>query len=271
MTSTSGANGTMKVATQPSRPLKYARRWPVGIERNVYSATQPLSKSRAISSNAKQSPSGLPRVMIANGNPTKNSTMIRVCPKPRVWCDVHKRLAAFSQEHLLKSPPGPIILSGWSYTNDTEKQRRWLEMMEWATDHGCINLLDLQDDDFYCVAVLTVHRIGPSGGVLKRPRDFETKPSPSDEAIQAAITLLSGRWIEIVGKSLAAVTESLRFTGKKKRRLLVLHGTGSPPWGEWDYLSHLESKRRTFSAFRAAINDAITPHEIDHVDFTAKR
>ncbi len=194
--------------------------------------------------------------------------MIRVCPNPRAWCDVHKRLVTFSQERFLDRPPGPIILSGWWYTTDTEKQQRWFEMIEWATVHCCKDLLDLQDDDFYVVETLTTHQIGPMGSVLKRPWDFETKPIPSDAAIKSAITLLSEQWSQIVGESLAAMTIPLRFTGKKKRRLLVHYHTGSPPWGNWSSLSHLESKRRTFTSFRSAVNTAIAPHEIDHVDFT---
>ena len=195
--------------------------------------------------------------------------MIRVCPNPRVWCDVHRRLAAFSQERLLDSPPGPIILSGWWYTNDTEKQRRWFEMVEWATVHSCKDLLDLHDDDFYVVETLTTHQIDPMGGVQKRPWSFETKPIPSDDTIKTATQVLSEHWSEIVGEALAAMTTPLRFTGEKKRRLLVLHRDGSPPWGDWRSLSHVEGERRTFTSFRSAINSAITPHEIDHVDFTA--
>ncbi|MBK6631442.1 MAG: hypothetical protein IPG33_10575 [Betaproteobacteria bacterium] len=80
--------------------------------------------------------------------------------------------------------------------------------------------------------------------------------------------ILFSRWAEIVGNELANVTRPLLFTGEKARRLLILaNATSTPPWGSWS-LSTQESKRRTFSHFRAAINEAIAPHEVDHIDFT---
>jgi hypothetical protein len=41
-----------------------------------------------------------------------------------------------------------------------------------------------------------------------------------------------------------------------------------PAWGNWFFLSNVEVERRVFTRFRSAINSAIEPHEIDHVDFT---
>lgn len=193
--------------------------------------------------------------------------MIRVCPNPAAWCAAYERLASAARQSNLDSPPRPIILSGWWYTNDTDKLTRWLEMIQWATTHGCMELLDLKNDEFYVVETLTTHQIGPMGGVLKRPWDFESKPIPSHDTVDAAYAKLSERWSEIVGESLAEMTVPVRFTGTKKRRLLVRHFQGTPPWGGWTCLSHLESERRTFTAFRSAINLAISPHEVDHIDF----
>jgi hypothetical protein len=68
------------------------------------------------------------------------------------------------------------------------------------------------------------------------------------------------------------VAHPLAFAGKKARRLLVYADANvRPPWGGWCYLSHLQSERLTFTRFRAAINKAIAPHEIDHVHFTTDR
>src|SRR5208337_1649632 len=83
-------------------------------------------------------------------------------------------------------------------------------------------------------------------------------------------TLLS-HWSEIVGNELASITRPLVFTGRKARRLLVLADSAiTPPWGGWSHLSIQESERRTFTRFRAAINKAIAPHEVDHIDFIIK-
>jgi hypothetical protein len=76
-------------------------------------------------------------------------------------------------------------------------------------------------------------------------------------------------WSEIVGEELGRATRPLAFTGKKARRLLVYADANvRPTWGGWCYLSHLKPERLTFTRFRAAINKAIAPHEIDHVHFT---
>jgi len=45
-------------------------------------------------------------------------------------------------------------------------------------------------------------------------------------------------------------------------------GSARPPWGGWSYLSTVETERRIFTRFRAVVNNAIAPHEVDHVDFT---
>lgn len=39
-----------------------------------------------------------------------------------------------------------------------------------------------------------------------------------------------------------------------------------PPWGSWLSLARGGS-RRAFTRFRAAVNAAIKPHEVDHIDF----
>jgi hypothetical protein len=82
-------------------------------------------------------------------------------------------------------------------------------------------------------------------------------------------TLISD-WENIVGPELARVSSPVAFTGAKARRLLVqVDGAGRPPWGGWSCLSNVEEERRAFTRFRASINAAIAPHEVDHIDFTA--
>jgi hypothetical protein len=85
------------------------------------------------------------------------------------------------------------------------------------------------------------------------------------------MTTLLSRWPEIVGKEISKITRPLAFTGAKARRLIVsADASATPPWGEWSCLSDNIAKRRTFTKFRAEINKAIVPHEVDHIDFTTR-
>jgi len=50
------------------------------------------------------------------------------------------------------SPPKPLILAGWAYSNDIEKKKRWEETVDWATKNECQGLLkNIADEDFYFV------------------------------------------------------------------------------------------------------------------------
>ena len=83
--------------------------------------------------------------------------------------------------------------------------------------------------------------------------------------------ILITQWSKIAGEELSRITIPVTFTGNKARRLLIKAGAASkPPWGGWDHLSHAETERRTFTRFRSSINDAISPHEVDHIDFIAE-
>lgn len=202
------------------------------------------------------------------------NTMKRICPNPMPWNEAFKRLEKHARTHRCTppSPPKPLILSGWAYSNDVEKMRRWNETVEWATNNGCLEVVHkIPDDEFYYVDEPSTYAIGPLGGPMYRPWDFETKERPPLEEIAQHLEALLSRWPEIVGPELARVTRPLAFTGNKARRLLVLaDGTVAPPWGEWSRLSTQESERRAFTHFRAAINKAIAPYEVDHIDFTTE-
>ena len=105
----------------------------------------------------------------------------------------------------------------------------------------------------------------PSFGCGEEPE----KVVPDSESVSRQINELATRWAEIVGPELAAVTRPVEFTGRKKRRLVVLADAGvKPPWGGWSDLSRYLPERRTFTTFRAAINKAIAPLHVDHVQFT---
>ena len=63
------------------------------------------------------------------------------------------------------------------------------------------------------------------------------------------------------------MTKPLRFTGKKKRRLVVrADEKHAPPWGGWNALAPGEN-RRAFTHLRSAINRAISPLQVDQIDF----
>jgi hypothetical protein len=88
------------------------------------------------------------------------------------------------------------------------------------------------------------------------------------EETKKYLELLASNWSQIVGPELSKATQPLVFTGAKLRRLVVAADEKvSPPWGSWSILSSNESSRRTFTRFRSAINDKISPHHVDHIDF----
>jgi hypothetical protein len=200
--------------------------------------------------------------------------MKRICPNPMPWHEAFERLTKFAQLHPCAppSPPKPLILAGWVYSNDVEKMQRWEDTVDWAVKNGCANLVSgIPDSDFYFVEKPTSYMVGPLGGPMYRPWDFEAKRRPPSEQIAQLMDTLLSRWSEIAGIELASVTRPLAFTGEKARRLLVLaNAAATPPWGSLSHLSTQESERRTFTHFRAAINKAIAPHEVDHIDFTTE-
>jgi hypothetical protein len=199
-----------------------------------------------------------------------NSPLIFVCPVPLAWVRVHGLLRnAWEQDGRQGTPPPtPLILGGWFHTNDVEKARRWRETCTWATENGYTHLIpDFAREEQYQVVAMSSYDIGPLGGPMYLPWSFDPKEKPSDAAVSLAMEKLREQWASIAGPTLAPITRPLRFTGIKKRRLVVLaDGSTKPPWGEWHYLAPGE-RRRTFMALRQAVNDAIAPMMVDHIDF----
>jgi hypothetical protein len=197
--------------------------------------------------------------------------MKRICPKPIRWSEAFNRLTEYAQSHPCDppSPPIPLILAGWAFSNDIDKKERWEQTVAWAEKNGCPDLIaGIPDSDFYYAKEPTNYVVGPLGGPMYLPWDYESKIRPSSDQLAQTMEKLISQWNEIVGDELARVTRPLAFTGKKARRLLVQADADAvPPWGGWSYLSREESKRRTFTRFRAAVNRAIAPHEVDHIDF----
>jgi hypothetical protein len=195
----------------------------------------------------------------------------RICPSPLRWKDIHKQLVAHAKDHPCQPslPPMPFILGGWVNSSDTEKASRWKETVDWASANDCAAIIEeLSPEDFYQVEKPTTLSIGPMGGPCYRPWDFEPKVRPHEDELAKYLELLSRRWTEIAGPTLSAVTRPMAFTGKKARRLLVRSEAAAiPPWGGWAIRSTDEAKRRTFTRFRSAVNKAISPHEVDHIEF----
>jgi len=126
----------------------------------------------------------------------------------------------------------------------------------------------ISDSEFYEVEELTTYQVGPMGDPLYRPWNYEKKNLLSQNDTESYLKYLISNWESIVGKELSRVTKPYVFTGEKARRLLVYcEESYNPPWGAWSHLSNIESERRSFTAFRKAVNKAISPHEVDHIDF----
>jgi len=168
----------------------------------------------------------------------------RVCPNPIPWNQVFERLASYAENCpcVSTSPPAPLILAGWAYSNDHEKMGRWEETVAWANVNGCAEIVDgIPDSDFYFVDNPSTYTIGPLGGAMYRPWYFEAKFLPSSDDLNWLLEILISTWTEIVGEELARATRSLAFSGKKVRRLLVYADANvRPMWGDW---SHRASQR----------------------------
>jgi hypothetical protein len=146
-------------------------------------------------------------------------------------------------------------------------------MMAWATQNGCSDFLsEIPAEQFYCVETPTSYVVGPMGGPMFRQWDSQSRTKPDDATLVRLMEILESRWTEVVGQDLAKATSPIGFTGAKARRLVVLaDGSALPPWGTWTERAFDEEKRRSFTRLRAAINSAIAPHEVDHIDFKPEK
>jgi hypothetical protein len=221
-----------------------------------------------------QFPSGTRNRSADHSTKIKTAIPERICPNPQRWNDVFKQLVEYAEAHLChpSRPPTPLILAGWAHSNDTEKMCRWRETVGWASANGCGYIIEgISHQDFYQVEKPTSHSVGPMGCPCYRPWDSEAKVRPPEDDLAKHLEYLSAHWADIAGAGLSIVTRPAAFTGKKARRLLVeAEVTATPPWGGWLYRAPDEAKRRTFTRFRSAVNKAISPHEIDHIEFTIR-
>ena len=192
--------------------------------------------------------------------------MIIVCPKAGIWWQTFERLrdAGIAAGHVGDAPPFPLILAGWIYSSDRDKQERWLALVRWAEEHSLSHLIpELAPEDQYCTDYLSTsypEQHYRSDRYVRRDR-------PSADALDSAMLVLRRDWHSIAGGGLSAICEPTRFTGRKARRLLVtVTQEHQPPWGSWHALSY-GPERKTFTEFRHRINQAIAPVYVDHIDF----
>ena len=78
--------------------------------------------------------------------------MNRICPKPIPWNDIFQLLARHAKAIpcMPESPPKPLILAGWAYSDDSEKALRWAETVAWANANGCGGIIDqVRDEDYH--------------------------------------------------------------------------------------------------------------------------
>jgi hypothetical protein len=201
-------------------------------------------------------------------------TKIVICPKPDAWAELHRRLqeAASRENPRIPPPPVPLILAGWTYSNDVEKQNRWQETLAWTDHHGLGALLnDIEDGSMHVVSKLSDDKTGPLGGPMKLDWKFDPKPDVDAVVKERTVEALKTNWNKVVGGELGAITSPIRLTGAKGRRLVVwVKADVAPPWGTWTTLAD-DEKRRSFTAFRAAVNAALAPLEVDHIDFVFDR
>jgi hypothetical protein len=105
--------------------------------------------------------------------------------------------------------------------------------------------------------------VRPSFGPQKHLAPDSPAPGQALETLQR----LKSKWIEVVGSEMGLHSKPKRFSGRKKRRLVVaLDSEYLPPWGFFG----TGPNRRVFTLFRKSINDFIQPMKVDHIDFITK-
>ena len=193
-----------------------------------------------------------------------------IYPLPIPWQTVYKAMCSFAAINACvpASPPRPLILAGWVYSNDQQKGACWAEYVRWAEANGCQELLEISQTDFYVTDTPTTHEVGPMGGPLYPHTTHDPKPYPDKLELSIMMTKLQCIWASIAGASLAGATKPLQFTGEKSRALLVAANSEfTPAWGSWTHLSKTAADRAVFSELRTNVNEAIYPHEVDHIKF----
>jgi len=194
-------------------------------------------------------------------------------PLPADWEKIHSKLTqfmAYRNDSTTPKPPVPLILAGAAFSSAADIKQRWVEFIVWAHTYGFAAEMEAilppspGIDVAKQIAGVSADGTGWWPEFGEQFQQHKHKPSKSLEG--EMFSHLFNDWIIIVGYELGSATKPLRFAGKKRRRLIVAADpSDTPPWGSW---SSLGMDRQAFTKFRKAINDAITPMEIDHITFS---
>lgn len=83
-----------------------------------------------------------------------------ICPFPNRWNEIYEDLKKEHETSIMNiisggavkncsvdGPPTPLILNGWVFSNDNDKQKRWQETLQWAEKHNLLYLTTVEDCD----------------------------------------------------------------------------------------------------------------------------
>ncbi|MBU2511704.1 DUF721 domain-containing protein [bacterium] len=204
----------------------------------------------------------------------KVSTEIPV-PLPADWTKIHSQLSKLwilKKDRQIPKPPVPLILAGAAFSSADDIRARWIELINWANEYGFSSVLikNLPESPDYDVAerIAGVSADGKGWWPEIGEQFHQPKEKPSKEIILKTSERLKFEWKEIVGIELGKETIPKKFTGKKARRLVVIANPDfTPSWGSWYSAS---KNPKAFLKFRKTINAAISPMEVDDIEFNTE-
>jgi len=196
-------------------------------------------------------------------------------PLPSDWAKLHSLLSKawkLRDDGGLPKPPVPLILAGAAFSRASDIRQRWIDLITWANEYEFSALLSRNlpepPDHDVADAIAGVSEDGKGWWPEIGEQFHDPKQKPSKKVVAETLEHLKLKWTEIVGNDLARATSPVKFTGKKSRRLIVIANLEfTPPWGSW-YSASCNPK--AFSEFRKAINAAISPMEVDDIEFNTE-
>lgn len=202
-------------------------------------------------------------------------------PYPSDWAHLFQILTAERDIRGLTAPnpPRPIILGGAAFSKASEIRQAWVGLVNWAKEYGLEDVLyanlppappsDALDGSITRDMADRLAGISESGrGWWPEygEQDHPARQKLSKDVVSKTLARLTMSWMIVVGEEIAEHTRPLRFTGKKKRRLVVsANPRCKPPWGYWDSASFNPA---AFMRFRKQINQFILPMEVDDIFFS---
>ncbi len=197
----------------------------------------------------------------------------RIVPCPPKWNEIYEMLPNRKRVGAGWDPPIPLILGGWWYSTEHEKQQRFFQHLRYAEKNGIIKevsgfIRSLTEDE-WCHS-------GNAGCNIDLLNNysyevFAPKEKPGKEILEKALNYVTENWTKIAGSLISQATKPLNFSGKKARRLniQVINDEVRPPWGSWWSLKN-SNNPKSFTLFRESVNKSITSHSIDHIFFLMK-